>query len=90
MDTEKVAQHSVTEADSAGDYSSQTARKSHLRGNEVLGRVTGNAVNGLSETSNNASGSIRGIESGTSNQQSKGYEKYGCVKIYFYVGSFFD
>ncbi|KAL4759542.1 diacylglycerol acyltransferase type 2A [Aspergillus foveolatus] len=77
MDTEKVAQHSVTEADSAGDYSSQTAHKSHLRVNEVLGRVTGNAVNGLSETPNNAPGSIRGIKSGTSNQQSKGYEKYG-------------
>lgn len=90
MDTEKAAQHSATEADSAGDYSSQTGHKSHLRVNEVLGRVTGNAVNGLSETSNNAPGSIRGIESGTPNQQSKGYEKYGCVKIYFYVSFFFD
>ncbi|KAL3429308.1 diacylglycerol acyltransferase-domain-containing protein [Aspergillus tetrazonus] len=77
MDTEKAALHSATEADSAGDYSSQIAHKSHLRVNEVLGRVTGNAVNGLSETSNNAPGSIRGIESGTPNQQSKGYEKYG-------------
>ncbi|KAL4812841.1 diacylglycerol acyltransferase-domain-containing protein [Aspergillus spinulosporus] len=77
MDTEKLARRSVTGADSAEDYPSQTAHKSHLRVNEVLGSGPGNAVNGLSEAPKNAPGSIHGIKSEISNQQSKGYEKYG-------------
>ncbi|KAL4737789.1 diacylglycerol acyltransferase-domain-containing protein [Aspergillus similis] len=77
MDTEKVAQSSATEADSAGDYSSQTAHKSHSRVNEVLGSSTGNALNGLSKTPNHAPESTRGTKSGTFKKQSEGYEKYG-------------
>ncbi|KAL4974358.1 diacylglycerol acyltransferase-domain-containing protein [Aspergillus desertorum] len=77
MDTENVAQHSVTEADSAGDCSSQTASESRKRVDEVLRKGTGNVVNGLSKTFHHAPGSTGGIKSETSKQASKGYEKCG-------------
>ncbi|KAL4993669.1 diacylglycerol acyltransferase-domain-containing protein [Aspergillus recurvatus] len=77
MDTENVAQNSVTEGDSAGDCSSQTAPEGQERVNEVLRRGTSNAMNGLSKTPSHAPGLTRGIKSETAERPLKGYEKYG-------------